>query len=306
MSPHHVPVCRLSHTDLFYTNAKEAYTATPLPPLGRSDHNLVCLQPTYIPLVKRLPATTRQIRRWSPEAEETLRDCFQTTDWDVIVGSHGEDIEGAAQCLTDYLNFCVDTVVPVRTVKCYPNNKPWVTKEVKAVLNRKKRAFRSGNEDAMREAQQAVRLCLREAKDNYRRKLENQLGRNQVRDVWSGMRAITGYGEGRSTVEGNVERADENSYFNRFSSPITPCACPLSSPGPSDLTPPTSFSPSPSGSSASPSPSPSTSPTYLSPNPDPSSTFLHAPTHGHHRGTGDVCVAEASPKEGGRTRPGPP
>lgn len=32
-------------TDLLYANCKEAYTATPLPPLGRSDHNLVFLQP---------------------------------------------------------------------------------------------------------------------------------------------------------------------------------------------------------------------------------------------------------------------
>lgn len=128
--------------DLFYTIAKEAYAATPLPPLEKSDHNLVQLQPTYIPMGKRLPITTRQVRRWSPDIKKSLRDCFQTTDWDVIVGSHGDDVEGAAQCITDYMNFCADVVVPVRTVKCFTNNKPWVTKEVKAVLNRKKRAFR--------------------------------------------------------------------------------------------------------------------------------------------------------------------
>ncbi len=170
------PTGKSSTIDLLYTNAKEAYTATPLPPLGKLDHNLVKLQPTYIPLVKRLPVTTRQVRGWSPDAEEALRDCFQTTDWDVIVGSHGEDVEGAAQCITDYMNFCVDTVVPVRTVRCFANNKPWVTKEVKAVLNRKKQAFRSRNGEKMREAQQELRVCLREAKEAYRRKLENQLG----------------------------------------------------------------------------------------------------------------------------------
>lgn len=190
---------RMNRTmDLFYTNAKEAYAATPLPPLGKSDHNLVQLQPTYIPLVKMLPITTRQVRRWSPEVEESLRDCFQTTDWDVIVGSHGDDVEGAAQCITDYMNFCTDVVVPVRTVKCFTNNKPWVTKEVK---NRKKRVFRGRNREEMREAQNELRLCLREAKEAYRRKLENQLSNNQVREVWCGMKAITGYNRGSCTVE---------------------------------------------------------------------------------------------------------
>lgn len=28
----------------------------------------------------------------------------------------------------DYLNFCMDTVVPVRAFKFFANNKPWITK----------------------------------------------------------------------------------------------------------------------------------------------------------------------------------
>lgn len=31
--------------DLLYANVKEAYSVTPLPPLGKSDHNLVHAQP---------------------------------------------------------------------------------------------------------------------------------------------------------------------------------------------------------------------------------------------------------------------
>ncbi|KAI3362531.1 hypothetical protein L3Q82_012833 [Scortum barcoo] len=77
-------------------------------------------------------------RRWSPEKESALRDCFNTTVWDVLMNPHGEDIEGMTHCLTDYLNFCADVVSPVKTVRCYPNNKPWVTREVKTVLNKKK------------------------------------------------------------------------------------------------------------------------------------------------------------------------
>ena len=40
--------------DLFYANVKEAYRA-----VGRSDHSMVYLQPTYRPCVQRLPVTTR-------------------------------------------------------------------------------------------------------------------------------------------------------------------------------------------------------------------------------------------------------
>lgn len=56
--------------DLFYANTKEAYSSSPLPPLGRSDHSLVLLLPMYKPLVHRHPAVTRTVRRWSEETEE--------------------------------------------------------------------------------------------------------------------------------------------------------------------------------------------------------------------------------------------
>lgn len=128
--------------DLLYANIKDAYEATPLPPLGKSDHNLISLQPRYTPLVKREPPTIRTVRRWTPEAEEELRDCFDSTDWSVLMDHFGEDIEGTAQCLTDYIHFCTDIVVPTKTVCCYANNKPWITRGTKEVLNRKKRAYK--------------------------------------------------------------------------------------------------------------------------------------------------------------------
>ncbi len=51
--------------DLMYANVKDAYSSSALPPLGRSDHNLVHLRPSYVSLVKNQPATTRRVRRWA-------------------------------------------------------------------------------------------------------------------------------------------------------------------------------------------------------------------------------------------------
>ena len=110
--------------DQLYANVKDAYTSTSLPPLGRSDHNLVRLTPCYVPLVKRLPVTTKTVRTWSEDCYEALQGCFEVTDWDALCEPHGEDIDGLTECITDYINFCVDGIVPARTVCCYPNNKP--------------------------------------------------------------------------------------------------------------------------------------------------------------------------------------
>ena len=100
---------------------------------------------------------------------------------------------GLTECIMDYINFCADCNVPAQTVACYTTNKPWITEDIKVILNEKKRAFRDGNRDEVRRVQGVLKLNIREAKDNYRRKLENKLKRNNMRDVWSCMRTITGF-----------------------------------------------------------------------------------------------------------------
>ncbi|KAK0151726.1 hypothetical protein N1851_006978 [Merluccius polli] len=74
------------------------------------------------------------------------------------------------------------------TVFCFPNNNPWVTKDIKASLNRKKAEipFRSGDKEEVKK----VQIELREL-----RKLERKLQQKDIRKVWSGMRTITGHGK---------------------------------------------------------------------------------------------------------------
>ncbi|XP_072543920.1 uncharacterized protein [Salminus brasiliensis] len=207
---------------------------------GTSDHNLVLLTPTYHPVVLRQPVTRKVIRKWSPEAEEALQVCFETTDWEVLCESAGEDIDNRTGCITDYINFCTDTIVPVRRVRCFPNNKPWITKDLKKLLNKKRHAFQSKDKEQLRSVQKELKVRLRESKEAYRRKLEGRLQQNNSKEVWTGMRQITGFKGKQQTVGGSLDKANElNVFFNRFS--MTP-------------------SPSTSSGGVSPTPSPSSPP----------------------------------------------
>ncbi|CAN9505300.1 unnamed protein product [Ophioblennius macclurei] len=198
--------------DLLYANIK------PLPLLSRSDHNLVHLKSSYVPLVKSQPPTPRTVRRWLEGALETLRGCFEVTDWSALSEPHGDDINSLTNCVTSYINFCVDSTIPTKTVLCYGNNKSWVTKDIKAILNKNKRAFKVGDKEEVKKIQGELKIKIREAKESYRRRLEGKLQKNNMREVWSGMKNITGYGQSTNgSVDGSVDRADElNLFFNRF------------------------------------------------------------------------------------------
>ncbi|KAI3368154.1 hypothetical protein L3Q82_007880 [Scortum barcoo] len=115
-------------------------------------------------------------------------------------------MEEMVDCTTDYINFCMDTVVPVRSVRCFANNKPWITSDIKGLLNQKKKAFKDGDTQELKQIQKELRVQLREAKEQYRKKIEQRMQNNNMRVVWEGMKTITGCSSKRGApIEGMWE-----------------------------------------------------------------------------------------------------
>ncbi|XP_023814160.1 macrophage-expressed gene 1 protein-like [Oryzias latipes] len=80
-----------------------------------------------------------------------------------------------------------------KSVRCFSNNKPWVTPELKTLLNEKKRAFLSGDKEELRRVQMDLKYNIIKCKDCYRKKLEQRLEQNNIRDVWRGLKQISGH-----------------------------------------------------------------------------------------------------------------
>ncbi|KAJ4938265.1 hypothetical protein JOQ06_002890 [Pogonophryne albipinna] len=72
-------------------------------------------------VISSTPVPTRTVKKWS---EEALKDCADTTAWDVFTDSHGENINGLTDCITDDMNFCEENVVPTRIVRFFPTTNP--------------------------------------------------------------------------------------------------------------------------------------------------------------------------------------
>ncbi len=124
---------------------------------------------------------------------ESLCGALEATDWNALYEPHGEDIDSITDCASEYIKFCVDTSIPTKVIGCYPNNKPRVTSDLKVLLNEKKRTSRAGDRTELKCVQKELSVRLRESKNSYRKKLEEKLQGSKARDVWSGMREITGF-----------------------------------------------------------------------------------------------------------------
>ena len=115
-----------------YGNIPGAYKAAAAPHLGMSDHISVELIPAYKPLACRTKPTIRAVQVWTEEASSALQDCFKHTEWSVF--GEGADLEAYTSSVLSYIQFCTDAVLPVKTIKEFPCQKPWFDCTVRSLL----------------------------------------------------------------------------------------------------------------------------------------------------------------------------
>lgn len=77
---------------------------------------------------------------------------------------HMENIDGLTDCITGYIYLCVDTNIPSRTVRYFPNNKPWITRGLKVILDLKKRALKAGEIEEMKQMQKELKEKIKRPK----------------------------------------------------------------------------------------------------------------------------------------------
>ena len=80
-----------------------------LVPIGRSDHTMLQSLPKYLnlPVLKRSKPIKKCVRVLDESGLSALQGCFDRTDWSEFVQSC-ENVDELNDCVTDYINFCVD------------------------------------------------------------------------------------------------------------------------------------------------------------------------------------------------------
>ena len=72
----------------------------------------------------------------------------------------------------------------------YPNNKAWVTKDLKVHLNQKELAFMKGKKEEYKEKEKEFRKNARAARLRYKNKVEEKFRTGNGREAWSGLRVM--------------------------------------------------------------------------------------------------------------------
>lgn len=121
---------------------------------------------------------------------------------------------------TDYINFCVQSVIPTKTIKVYPNNKTYITKDIKQTMNLRKVAFKDKDTMELQKRDKELKGKLREARETHKRHLEEAFKAGNPRKTWETMKNMTGmpskHHKSFATNNELASASDLNTFFTRF------------------------------------------------------------------------------------------
>ncbi len=94
-----------------------------------------------------------------------------------------DDIEAYLDSETCFIRKCIDDVVPTKTIRIYPNQKPWINSDVRSALSARTSAFKSRNTDDWKQASYDFRRSIKAAKRTYKNKVEEHFNNNNLRSM---------------------------------------------------------------------------------------------------------------------------
>ncbi len=162
--------------DHCYSPFRDAYKSLPRPPFGKSDHSSVLLLPAYRQKLKReAPALRTNPMLVGPIGRYTT-GLFWSSGLGHVPGSvwwwHIQVMMAYSDSVTCFIRKCIENVVPTKTIRIYPNQKPWINSDVRSALSARTSAFKSGNTDDQTSSYD-LRRSSKLTNDNTKTKLKN-------------------------------------------------------------------------------------------------------------------------------------
>jgi hypothetical protein len=205
--------------DHLYCKIKGAYKSVARPHLGNSDHEMILLIPAYKQLLKTIKPEKRTILKWTDESADMLKNCFETTDWNIF-RSDPLDIDDYADTVAGYIKFCEELCLQPKEIVKYPNSKPWFDCQLWLKVKEKDRAYkqRVKNPIGYKEAKIELAKCIKAAKLRYKDRIEENLSSKNSREVWAGIQTITNYKKSSPQLEDSDPLLKDklNLFYARF------------------------------------------------------------------------------------------
>ena len=116
----------------------------------------------------------------------------------------------------DYISTTIDSVTTRKKITMYPNQKPWMNRDVRLLLKARNSAFRSGDAQAYSTARADLKRGIKKAKHCYKLRVEEHFN-SDPRRMWQGIRIISDFKPTNPPPSSDTSFLNElNSFYARF------------------------------------------------------------------------------------------
>ena len=101
------------------------------------------------------------------------------------------NIDVYSDSVSKFISKCISDVVPIATIKTVPNQKPWIDGSIRTKLKARTSAFNegkaTGNMTEYKQCSFSLRKAIKQARGQYRDKVESQFNGSDTRYVNHGL-----------------------------------------------------------------------------------------------------------------------
>ena len=130
--------------DPIFTNLQDFYMAPNRRcPFGLSDHLTI----TIFPAIRQKSVSEKRIIKVRDKRRRNISSLgrfFQNVPFEDILSSVQSPCEKLT-IFTDIINYGLYTIMPERSIKVHVTDRPWMTNNLKRLINKRQKAFATGN-----------------------------------------------------------------------------------------------------------------------------------------------------------------
>ncbi len=116
-----------------------------------------------------------------------LQASLDDVDWDMFRAS-SSDVSEFTEVALSFVNTLTEQATETVTIKTFSNQKPWVDRTIRDVVNHRTAAYNagilSGNMSEYKSSCYALRRAVRAAKRRYSERIESHFQLNDSRRMW--------------------------------------------------------------------------------------------------------------------------
>ena len=155
--------------------------------LGKSDHNIITAIPCMGTTWKLTIMTTRHV---TAETKQTFTADLTSINWSSLfrLPTCQEEFDA----FTSVLNSLIEEHFPTTTEVRHSNDKPWVTKGFKTLVQDRQKALHEGNTETYKQLRNKINRQRSRLRASFYRSKVNKIGKSNSRQWWKTIKTMIG------------------------------------------------------------------------------------------------------------------